>query len=81
MARWWVSNKRNCVLNTVGAALLWNLWKLRNEICFQGKLWKDERVALNKIAQALKSWRPLYKAGHEEYNRAINRIAEKSRFV
>ena len=79
VARWWVSNKRNCVLNTVGAALLWNLWKLRNEICFLGKLWKDERVALNKIAQALKSWRPLYKAGHEEeYNRAINRIAEKS---
>ena len=55
VARWWVSNNKNSVLNTVCAALMWSIWKLRNEMCFQGKTWKDERVALNRTVQALKN--------------------------
>ena len=79
VAHWWVSNNRNSVLNTVGAALLWSLWKLRNEICFQGKRWKDEQVVLNKIVQALKNWRSLCKVGSEDkYNWVINMMLEKS---
>ena len=34
VARWWVSEKKNSVLNTGSAALLWSLWKLRNDLCF-----------------------------------------------
>ena len=80
IACWWVSNNKNSVLNTVGAALPWSIWKLRNEFCFQGKIWKDERKILTKTAQALKNWKPLCKAGSmEKYNWVISKIMEKSR--
>ena len=80
VARWWVSNKRNSVLNMTSAALLWSLWKLRNSFCFQGEIWRDERVVLNRIIQALKHWRPLCKEGNKEkYDWVVSRILEKSR--
>jgi hypothetical protein len=31
----WLSHKKYLVINIVTSAVLWNLWKLRNEICFQ----------------------------------------------
>ena len=37
VARWWLSNKKNYVINIVCIAALWALWKVRNELCFQGK--------------------------------------------
>jgi hypothetical protein len=66
VARWWVSEKKNSVLNTCSAALLWSLWKLRNDLCFQEKKWRDERMVLSKLVQTLKNWLPLCQAGGEE---------------
>lgn len=37
IARWWLSNNNHCVLNMSCAALMWCLWKLRNDLCFQAK--------------------------------------------
>ena len=44
-ARWWVSNK-NENLNCVCATVLWALWKLRNGLCFQGKIWRQVEPVL-----------------------------------
>jgi len=80
VARWWVSNKRNNVLNTCGAAFLWNIWKLRNEMCFQGKVWKDVKVVLNKMVRALESWTPICRAGSvEKMEWVLEQLKQKSR--
>ena len=55
VARWWVSEKNNSVLNTCSAALLWSLWKLRNDLCFQERKWRDDRMVLSKLVQTLKN--------------------------
>ena len=34
VARWWISNSKNSALNVVCTAILWALWKLRNDMCF-----------------------------------------------
>lgn len=35
VGKFWLSNKKNCVLNIVSSAAPWSLWKLRNDLCFQ----------------------------------------------
>ena len=35
VARWWISNKKNAILNTCCAALMWCIWKMRNDMCRQ----------------------------------------------
>lgn len=40
IGKFWLSNKRNCVLNMVIGAALWSLWKLRNDICCQRNGWR-----------------------------------------
>ena len=64
IARWWLSNNNHCVLNMSCAALMWCLWKLRNDICFQAKKWRDERVLLHKILETLRNWQVLCKEEH-----------------
>ena len=39
VARSWVSNDNNSVINVVCTATWWALWKLRDDMCFQGKTW------------------------------------------
>ena len=35
VAKLWVANKKHVVTNVISSVVLWSLWKLRNEICFQ----------------------------------------------
>ena len=39
VARFWLANKRHGLTNVISAAVLWSMWKLRNEIYFQGTVW------------------------------------------
>jgi hypothetical protein len=41
VVRWWISNDKNGVLNIFSSAVLWSLWTLRNEFCFQGRAWSS----------------------------------------
>jgi hypothetical protein len=34
VAKWWLCDKRCKILNICTTAIMWSLWKLRNEICF-----------------------------------------------
>jgi hypothetical protein len=36
VARWWISENKNSVLNMFSTAVLWVLWTVHNEMCFQG---------------------------------------------
>ena len=64
VARWWLSNNRNAIMNMTFfgtimnmtcAALMWSIWKLRNDICFQGKAWRSEKVLLHKLLGRLRN--------------------------
>jgi hypothetical protein len=34
VARWWINNNKNSILNMFSSVTLWSLWSLRNELCF-----------------------------------------------
>jgi hypothetical protein len=37
IAKYWIAaNKKHVISNGVSSAVLWSLWKLRNELCFSG---------------------------------------------
>ena len=55
VARWWISNKRYKVQNTICAAVLWSLWKTRNALCFQGKNWMCVKQVLCRATQMLRN--------------------------
>ena len=59
VARWWISEKRNSLINTVCTAVLWAIWKLRNEICFQGKVWPGVHDIWRRVASDLELWKIL----------------------
>ena len=61
VARWWISNSKNSALNVVCTAILWALWKLRNDMCFQGKTWPGVKDIWRRVAVDLEQWRILSK--------------------
>jgi hypothetical protein len=52
----WISNNSFLVDNMFCAAALWGLWKLRNEMCFQGTVWRSVQSLLISILVMLKNW-------------------------
>jgi hypothetical protein len=54
MARLWISNKKNWVINMVNAAFMWNMWKLRNDICFGRCTWSGLQVVWFRLAKMLR---------------------------
>jgi hypothetical protein len=40
---------------------MWSLWKLRNEICFQGAKWMGMQVLFFKCAKMLRRWKIIQK--------------------
>jgi len=57
----WVANKKHVVTNVISSAVLWSLWKLRNEICFQGVCWLGTKMVLIRIAKMLRGWLSMFK--------------------
>ena len=59
VARYWVSNSKNSALNSVCAAVMWNLWKFRNDLVFNGVLWINIKQVWRRILSSVQSWRLL----------------------
>jgi len=66
VARWWVSNNKYKILNSCSAALMWCLWKTRNEFYFQGKSWLGEKPLVRRMVNMLQNWRILFSDGDLE---------------
>ena len=65
MASLWIANKKHLVTNAVLAATLWCMWKLRNQICFQGGVWTGLKELLLWISKTLRRWKPLFSGVQE----------------
>lgn len=45
----WLAKKKHALNNIYSAAILWNLQKTCNAICFQGSSWIDVKVVIEKL--------------------------------
>jgi hypothetical protein len=70
VARLWISNEKNGALNTFSSAVIWNLWKMRNELHFGSLTWTGFQVIWMRMARLLRRWMPLCK---EEWRPKIGR--------
>jgi hypothetical protein len=59
VARWWISESKNSVLNMFTSAVLWTLWSTRNDLCFQGRSWPGVKGLLRRLCSLIRSWKPL----------------------
>jgi hypothetical protein len=64
VARWWISNNKNSVLNIFSSTVMWSVWFHRNELCFQGKSWLGMDAVWNKVATCIRRWRVLCEDAH-----------------
>lgn len=61
IARFWVSNKKHSALNSICAAVLRNIWKIRNDLTFNGVCWLDTKQVLRRIFHSIQSWKIIFK--------------------
>jgi len=61
VARFWLAHKRHVLTNAISSAILWSIWKLRNEIYFQGVRWTGLPLLFLKTVRMLRRWIPLFK--------------------
>ncbi|KAG0536912.1 hypothetical protein BDA96_03G102500 [Sorghum bicolor] len=60
VGKYWLSNKKNGVINAFSSATLWCLWKLRNDLCFQRMEWKSMEILYHSISGTEQNWSILY---------------------
>jgi hypothetical protein len=66
VAKLWLQNKKYKEVNMCTAALLWTLWKSRNDLVFQGAKWTGMRKILGRCASLIKNWRLLLRGEAED---------------
>jgi hypothetical protein len=59
VAKLWINQKKHGVTNVCTAAGLLSLWKLRNELRFQGVGWTTMDKLLRRCARMMREWRVL----------------------
>jgi hypothetical protein len=52
----WLSEKKFMTINIITSAALWALWKLRNEMCFQNRTWRDMGHLLMRVVFLVQNW-------------------------
>jgi hypothetical protein len=57
MAKYWLCNKKNGIVNAFSSALCWGLWKLRNSVCFHGAAWLGMRMVWQTVIPMLRCWK------------------------
>jgi hypothetical protein len=61
IGKMWLSSKRFKTVNVLTSASLWTIWKIRNEMCFQGLRPTWTGIVLRRLAGALMNWKLLHK--------------------
>jgi len=56
IGKFWLSDKRHCVTNMITSAVIWSIWKLRNDLCFQRIGWRSMEMLLFRISGLLQNW-------------------------
>jgi hypothetical protein len=79
IARWWLSEDKNSVINIFSSAVLWTIWSVRNEMCFQGLRWLGVKEILRRTASLIRSWRPLCLDKHSSLLDANLRLLDHRR--
>jgi hypothetical protein len=71
----WLSDKKFSMLNMITSAVLWSIWKLRNDRCFQRIGWRSMEMLLFRIAGLLQNWIILFPPSKKEMlQEVINKI-------
>jgi hypothetical protein len=55
MAKWWLHGKKFSALNVTNAAVLWTIWKSRNDMCFHGVQWKKMEKIFGRCAGVIRN--------------------------
>jgi hypothetical protein len=56
VGKYWLSNKKHCLVNMVSSAVIWSIWKLRNDLRFQRYGWRSMEMLLFRISGLLVNW-------------------------
>jgi hypothetical protein len=62
----WLSEKKFLTINMITSAALWALWKLRNEMCFQNRAWRNMGRLLMRVVSLIQNWIILCPEGRRE---------------
>jgi hypothetical protein len=54
VARYWLSDKKIKSLNILTSAMMWNIWKTCNDLCFQNVKWTSMKVVAWSGARMLR---------------------------
>jgi hypothetical protein len=57
----WLRRKNYKVYNVLTTALIWSIWKTRNNLCFQGVVWAKVEVMFYMCAKLIRKWMLLCK--------------------
>jgi hypothetical protein len=85
IGKFWLSPKKYVLVNIITVVVLWSIWKLMNEFCFQRIGWKSMEVLLFKVRGHLKNWQVLCPADKKEqlvgYLEDIKMVARRTRWL
>jgi hypothetical protein len=56
MAKLWVMGSKFKLINVCTTVVLWSIWKIRNDICFQVAQWMGMKKVLGLCGATLKNW-------------------------
>jgi hypothetical protein len=62
----WLRGKNFKAYNVLYTAVVWSLWKTRNNLCFQGMAWTKVEAVMSRCAGMIRSWAMLSKSEDAE---------------
>jgi hypothetical protein len=71
LGKFWVLGRKHDDFNVLSSAVIWTLWKTRNNLYFQGECWARLEVLLIRCASMVKSWTSLMSKPGEVVNLEI----------
>jgi hypothetical protein len=67
----WLCDKKFLTINMITSAALWALWKLRNEMCFQNRAWRNMGHLPMRVVSLIQNWIILCPEGRKEELKAF----------